>query len=183
MDFRTVERKIIVSSRFFTLISVFGSLAGSLLMFFLGFFNIYEAFAIGLDRGTENGTQFGTNAVISVIEGLDRFLIGIVMLYFSYGVYSLFIHPEETEEALSLPIWLQIKQIGQLKQVIAEVIIIVLFVLFLRVALQTFTKDAFLGWPEIAQFLLLPLSVMLLAVALRLVNLHPKPPLPTKPDA
>ena len=196
MNIRRIERRIIVGSRFLTALAVLGSLAASMLMFFLGLFNIYEAFRFGLSDQSVNGYPFGTSAVISVIEGLDRFLIAIVLLYFAYGVYSLFIHPETAEEDLSLPAWLRIRQIGQLKQVVAEVILVILFVLFLRVALESFREpDLALSWREMATFLLLPFSAMLLAIALRLVELHPKSgqrgrpgavdekPLPRNPDS
>lgn len=176
MNLRNIERRIIVSSRFFTVLAVVGSLAASVLMFFLGLFNIYEAFRYGLNKGPEGNAPFGTEAVISVIEGLDRFLIAIVLLYFAYGVYSLFIHPEEAEEELALPAWLRVRQIGQLKQVVAEVIIVVLFVLFLRVALQSFQEpNVEMSLAQIGTLALLPISTMLLALALRLVELHPKP--------
>jgi uncharacterized membrane protein YqhA len=125
--------------------------------------------------GTD-GVRPGSASVISIIEGLDRFLIAIVLLYFSYGVYSLFIHPEQHETELALPAWLRVQQIGQLKQVVAEVIIVVLFVLFLRVALEAYQgPDISLSWLKIAGLLLLPLCTALLALALRLVELHPKP--------
>lgn len=176
MNLRDVERRIVVGSRIFTIIAVVSSLAASILMFFLGLYNVYEAFRYGLSAEPTEEAPFGTSAVISVIESLDRFLIAIVLLYFAYGVYSLFIHPKEGEEELSLPAGLRIRQIGQLKQVVAEVIIVILFVLFLRVALETFRGPHIeMSLPRIATFLLLPLSTMLLAIALRLVELHPKP--------
>lgn len=178
---------MVVGSRFLTAAAVLGSLAGSVLMFYVGLANIWEAFHEGLPLGGaasgegtgENEGSLGTAAVIGVIEALDRFLIAIVLLYFAYGVYSLFIHPEqdakEAERAVALPGWLRVRQIGQLKQVVAEVIIVVLFVLFLRVALQAFdgsqtTFDA----GRIATLLLLPVATLLLAASLRLVQLHPK---------
>lgn len=174
-ELKRIERRIVVGSRFFTLFAVFGTLSSSVLMFFLGLFNVYEAFRRGL-TATEETAPFGTRAVISVIEGLDRFLIAIVLLYFAFGVYSLFIHPEKPEEELALPKWLQVKQIGQLKQVVAEVIIIILFVLFLRVALQTFQDpNQPLTWLALAKLTILPVCTLLLALALRLVELHPKP--------
>jgi uncharacterized membrane protein YqhA len=181
LDLRQIERRIVVSSRFTTMIAVVGSLAGAVLMFFLGLYNIYEAFRYGLIEPTSEKAQFGTAAVISVIEGLDRFLIAIVLLYFGYGVYSLFIHPEQAEEELAIPAWLRVTQIGQLKQVVAEVIVVVLFVLFLRVVLQSFREpNVSMSWLQIATFALLPVSTALLALSLRLVELHPKP---AKPQA
>ncbi|MGR3323553.1 MAG: YqhA family protein [Pseudooceanicola sp.] len=175
MNLSSIERQIVVGSRYLTAFAVLGSLAGAILMFVLGLFNIYLAFADGL-LVTDDDKQYGSAAVISVIEGLDRFLIGIVLLYFAYGVYSLFLHPERSRQELALPDWLRVRQIGQLKQVVAEVIIVVLFVLFLRIALQAFhSPTAPLEWRQIATLLVLPISVVLLALALRLVQLHPKP--------
>jgi uncharacterized membrane protein YqhA len=176
VDIREIERKIIVSSRFLTVSAVFGSLAGAVLMFFLGLYNIYRAFTEGLKLPEDEEESFGAGAVISVIEALDRFLIAIVLLYFAYGVYMLFLHPEKTEKSLALPDWLQIREIGQLKQVVAEVIIVVLLVLFLRIALQVFhDSNATLEPMALATLLALPLSILLLALSLRLVQLHPKP--------
>ncbi|KZY36247.1 hypothetical protein A3731_02230 [Roseovarius sp. HI0049] len=182
MKLADMERRIVLSSRYMSIAAVIGSLAGSVLMFFLGLYNIYRAFAEGLQvPEEEDATAFGSEAVISVIEGLDRFLIAIVLLYFAYGVYSLFLHPESSQRELALPDWLKVKQVGQLKQVVAEVIIVVLFVLFLRVALQAFhSSDAVFAWKQLATLMVLPVSVFLLACALRMVQLHPKPR--TDPD-
>lgn len=176
MDLRRLERGAIVATRFLTLIAVFGSLAGSLLMFFLGIVKVYTAFSdVFRDPYGDENIAFGATGIIGVIESLDRFLIAIVLLYFAYGVYSLFIHPEEREEHLALPAWLRVRQIGQLKQVVAELIVVILFVLFLRQALQAFSgADATLTWNAIVTLLLLPLSTVLLGLALKLVELHPK---------
>ena len=177
MRINDIERRIVVGSRFLSVAAVLGSFAGSILMCGLGLYNIYLAFTEGLRLPDGGEESFGAAAVISVIEALDRFLIAIVLLYFAYGVYTLFLHPGRSQQELALPDWLRVKQIGQLKQVVAEVIIVVLFVLFLRQALQAFsTPGAILGWASIASLLILPVSIALLALALRLVELHPKPP-------
>ena len=181
MKLSNIERRIVVGSRFLSVAAVIGSFAGSILMFLLGLYNIYRAYAEGLRLPENEDDRFGAAAVISVIEGLDRFLIAIVLLYFAYGVYTLFLHPERSQQELALPAWLRVRQIGQLKQVVAEVIIVVLFVLFLRLSLQAFTSpSAEMGWQQIASLLILPISIFLLALALRLVELHPKP---SSPDA
>ena len=190
---REVERSIVLSTRFLTIMAVVGSLASSILMFYLGLYDIFVAFEHGLSSPMEAAEQSspgalcspGALSVIKVIEGLDRFLIAIVLLYFAYGVYSLFIRPEqalqETRQELAFPSWLRVKEIGQLKQVVAEVIIVILFVLFLRVALQIFQgENMTLNWPQIVTLLTLPVCAAFLAFALRLVELHPKPSRPTK---
>jgi len=99
-------------------------------------------------------------------------------------VYSLFIRREQSGNDLPLPAWLRVKQIGQLKQVVAEVIVVILFVLFLRAVLQSFQDPlALMTWERIMTFLPLPACTMRLALALRLVRLHPKPDRPILEDA
>ena len=171
-----MERYIVVGSRFLTIPAVIGSLCGSVLMFAQGVRNIFDAYVNSWRASyAADSPSKGTASMISVIESLDRFLIAIVLLYFAYGVYSLFIHPEEHETELALPAWLRVGQIGQLKQVVAEVIIVVLLVLFLRIALEAFQVPRVeMSWQQIATFLLLPVCTALLALALRLVQLHPK---------
>jgi len=171
------ERGIVFGARYMAFIAVIGSLAASLLMFVLGFTNVIGAFlywwpgAVG-----PNHLAASSAAIISVIEALDRFLIAIVLLYFANGVYALFIRRERPLEGIPLEHWIRVNSIGQLKQVVAEVIIVVLFVLFLRVALEIYQQpDAQPSWRQIAFVLLLPTSTLMLALALRVVELHPKP--------
>ncbi|MCU0790032.1 MAG: YqhA family protein [Nitratireductor sp.] len=176
MNFRQIERNIIVASRFFTVLAALGSLAGSLLMFGLGVLSIVRAYGPGSTFETTTVHDFSMGAVINVIEALDRFLIGIVLLYFAYGVYSLFIHPGEPKERIAIPDWLRVREIGQLKQVVAELILVIIFVLFLRAVLEAFSRPRIVeDWLALASLALLPASGMLLALALRLVELHPKP--------
>jgi len=177
------ERQLVLLSRLLTAAAVLCSLAGAVLMFVLGLTNIYEAYAVWLPGGsTPPDTKVAPSsaAIIMVIEALDRFLIAIVLLYFGYGVYSLFIRPESREQDLALPSLLAVRQIGQLKQVVAEVIIVILFVLFLRNALEAFQGPrSTMTLDEIATILVLPVCAALLGLALRLVELHPKPTRPT----
>ncbi len=150
-------------------------------MFVLGLFSIFRAYQpVAMPDGLEP-RDFSTSAVINVIEALDRFLIGMVLLYFAYGVYSLFIHPGEPKERIAIPEWLRVREIGQLKQVVAELILVIIFVLFLRAVLEAFSHPRFAAdWLTLASLALLPFSGLLIALALRLVELHPKPERPSK---
>ncbi len=186
MKFNDLEKAFFWGTRFFTLIAVAASLGGALLMFYIGAENTFAAFSqqFGERPVPVEGLPEDEATVISLMVALDNFLIGVVLLFFAYGVYGLFVRPDFNSRDLGLPEWMHVEQIGQLKQTIAEVIIVVLFVLFLRIALQTFQSGAEapslarLGW-----FLMLPLSILMLAGALRLVELHPKlrPSRPAKP--
>lgn len=178
MKFNDLEKGFFWGTRFFTLVAVLASLGGALLMFYIGAENTLAAFSqqLGAEPSSLEGLPEDEATVISLMVALDNFLIGVVLLFFAYGVYGLFVRPDFNSRDLGLPEWMHVEQIGQLKQTIAEVIIVVLFVLFLRIALQTFQSGAEppsllrIGW-----FLMLPFSILMLAGGLRLVELHPKP--------
>lgn len=178
MKINRVEKFFFTATRLFTLVAVAASLGGALLMFYLGAENTFNAFAHQFTTSSKpvEGLPDDEATVISLMVALDNFLIGVVLLFFGYGVYGLFVRPDFNSRDLGLPEWLHVDQIGQLKQTLAEVIVVVLFVLFLRVALQTFQSGAgAITLAGIGRFLMLPLAIVLLAAALRLVELHPKP--------
>lgn len=173
-----IEQPLIDSARFLTLFAVVGSLAASLLMFLLGVKKVVDAYLFWLPTGVsrDEGIARDASAIIGVIEALDRFLIAIVLLYFAYGVFSLFLRRRDREEDAKLTSRLEVQSIGQLKQVVAEVILVVLFVLFLRVALEIYGSPGLkLSWSQIATIIVLPVSTAFLALSLRLAELHPKP--------
>lgn len=181
IDWKETERRLLFGTRLVTLVAVISSFAGSLLMFWLGLINTWKAFATQLGD-TGGPLPAGDLTVIHLIGALDRFLIAIVLMFFGYGIYVLFVRPEATPAQLGLPEWLHVESIGQLKQTLAEVIIIVLFVLFLRVALETFVAGApGFDWMESLGFLLLPIAILLLAAGLWMAQLHPKPPRISRP--
>lgn len=171
-----VEQNFFWMTRLLTLTAVLSSIAGAVLMFFLGATKTLRAFAVQL--GTEElaeGVPADVGAVIWLMDALDHFLIALVLLFFGYGVYGLFIRPDYRAVEIGLPSWIHVERIGQLKQTLAEVIIVVLFVLFLREALQTFHSGVVVMTPMgMGRFLLLPISILVLSAALRLVQLHPK---------
>lgn len=65
-------------------------------------------------------------AAIALIELMDTFLIATALLVFSIGMYELFI------EDLSLPNWLVIHNLHDLKSKLGSVIILVMAVTFLK---------------------------------------------------
>lgn len=174
MDTKPIERRIAIGARLVTLLAVMGSSLGAVIMIIIGLEDMISAVSIQLG-GDPGGLPAADATAIKIISALDRFLMAIVLLYFAYGIYALFVRPEIPPEDLGIPRWLHIEGIGQLKQTLAEVIVVVLFVLFLRVAVETFVAHApELSWSELLKLLILPVSIMLLAAALKLAELHPK---------
>lgn len=134
----------------------------------------FVVFAIGLKKVSISIWQYLTGVQIKaelahlkpediligdVIESLDASLVGLVLLYFGYGIYSLVFLGEGEAEKRGVPAWLIPKSIGQMKETLAHVIIVVLFVLFARLVWEHLDN---LTW----EVLILPAATALLALAL-----------------
>lgn len=174
-----IEKLVFKITRVSALAAIFASWVGAILMFVLGVTLTYDAFIAIAFGHSETGLDLPRDeaTVIYLIEALDRFLIAVVLIYFGFGLYGLFIRPGQQPSDIGFPDWLHVDSIGELKQTVAEVIIVILFVLFLSVAFQTFHSDLeTITLSEVARLLLLPVSILLLAAALKLAELNPKKP-------
>jgi uncharacterized membrane protein YqhA len=155
--------------RFVTIIPVICSFFGSLLMFYVGAVKTVKAFRVYLLHGTAGSERipsyldFSEQATILVVEAVDAFLLGLVLLVFSIGVYTLFIGELKLAGAEERFAWMRIHSIEKLKKVLMEVVLVVLAVLFLRVALYEAEN---LEWV----LLVLPTGIALLALTIKLVG-------------
>ncbi|CAK9152287.1 unnamed protein product [Ilex paraguariensis] len=139
----TVER-VIFDFRFLALLAVGGSLAGSLLCFLNGCVYIIEAYKIywtSCVKGIHTGQM-----VLRLVEAIDVYLAGTVMLIFGMGLYGLFISnvppnvPPTVDRALKgsslfgmfalkeRPKWMQISSLDELKTKVGHVIVMILLV-------------------------------------------------------
>lgn len=152
--------------RYMTIIAVIAALAGAFLLFLIGGFHTFEAFifALGLDEAAgQDGTQ---TAVVQIIESLDNFLLGFVLLYFAYSTYFLFVAKENSAEVrtkIEIPAWLKVEDLGHMKRVLLEVILVLLAVFFLKLVI---TEDEALQWTV----LIIPVTIVAIAVSLKLVH-------------
>ncbi|KVI00810.1 Uncharacterized protein family UPF0114 [Cynara cardunculus var. scolymus] len=81
--------KVIFDFRFLALLAVGGSLAGSLLCFLNGCVYIVDAYKVywtSCSKGVHTGKM-----VLRLVEAIDVYLAGTVMLIFAMGLYGLFI--------------------------------------------------------------------------------------------
>lgn len=153
--------------RFLSIIAVAFSALGSLLMFLVGAEKTVKALRIYF-----LGDQLTTNppppphldstdqAIIAIVESVDVFLIGIVLMIFALGVYYLFIRELPAPPTRA---WLHVTSVEQLKKSLMEVILVVLSVMFLREML-------YLGEAWTFESLAIPMGVALFAVALKLLD-------------
>ncbi|XVE65425.1 hypothetical protein DITRI_Ditri07aG0179300 [Diplodiscus trichospermus] len=132
--------KAIYRCRFLTLLAVFGSLTGSFLCFIKGCTYIISSFAeYFVDRG---------KVIFLLVEAIDVYLLGTVMLVFGMGLYELFvcnldIAKSQSEEKITSrsnlfglfalkerPRWLEIKSVSELKTKLGHVIVMLLLIGF-----------------------------------------------------
>ncbi len=154
--------------RFVALIAVVSAAGGSLLMFYLGAVKTVKAYRIYFlgepltaDPAPPQHLDVPEQTMIAIIESMDAFLVALVLLIFGGGIYGLFIGRLPAGHATSP--WLSITTIGRLKQVVVEVVLVILAVLFLR---QVLFLGENIAWPSLA----IPVGMVLLAASLKLVS-------------
>ncbi|MDX6746542.1 YqhA family protein [Polaribacter sp. PL03] len=89
----------------------------------------------------------------------------MVLFIFAHGVYTLFISNKKYDDGKNVLKWIRTPNIGHLKNVLAEVIVIILFVKFLEVV---FVNIDNLKW----EIIILPISIVLLALGLKFLKLN-----------
>ena len=123
-------------SRLMVLLAVVFGLIGAVILFIVASVDIYESakFVITTYLNHAHPETFHEDVVGGIIGAVDLYLIGVVMLLFSFGLYELFISDidiakDETGEDNKI---LAIHSLDQLKDKISKVIVMVLVVGFFQ---------------------------------------------------
>ena len=125
------------------LIGSAGAMVGALLMFLQGSSFLYHAW---------HDFFTGQQVVVPVLEAVDAFLFGIVLVIFAYGIAIGFVFSLPEGYGRRLPNWMKVEGVGQLKATLAEVVIVVLIVIFARVVVGSVELEKPFDW----QLLVLP---------------------------
>ncbi len=118
------------SLRYICIAAVISLFAGAVLMSVIGAertlnaFNIY-LFGPGPVQLPHHLNQ-GSLASVALVQAVDAFLFALVLLIFSYGIYTLFIANVTDTGKTKLPRWLHIESISELKTTLIQVIIVIL---------------------------------------------------------
>ena len=149
--------------RYAAAIAVISSFFSSLLLFIVGgvktFKGIYNYFNFFVSSPASGHLTPEDKAVATIIESLDAFLIALVLIYFGYAIYSLAISKNQVLEQYC-PDWLTAHSVGELKETLCQLIIVILFVLFARMV--------WLSLPDLSwDILILPVSIALLSLSLK----------------
>ncbi len=102
-------------------IAVLGLAATALICFGWGVAKTYDFATVLFDEGANSDA-----AVIIVLEIIDTFLLATVLAILAIGLFELFIHD------LPGPQWLVIRDLGDLKGKVSDVIILLLAIKFLE---------------------------------------------------
>jgi uncharacterized membrane protein YqhA len=74
------------------------------------------------------------NPGLMLVEALDSFMLGILFIIFSYGIYRIFVlHHEDNAR---FPSWLNVHSFSELKFLLWETVLVALIVFSLRVLVQ-----------------------------------------------
>lgn len=161
--------KTVFSARWVSLVAVVFSAVGAVLMFIVG--GVTTIQSVGAYLGTGEHEAFTSDAAleatVDVVTALDQFLLGLVLLVFAFGIYSLFLstETEEERERIGAPAWLQVTSVSELKIKLLETVSVLLAVLFLKGILKG-PADASIEWSS----LVVPLAVALFAVTVWLIR-------------
>lgn len=157
---------IIWNFRFFVLLPVIFGLLGAIRFFMIGTFDVWAGLRLKFDMTDPEGEV--TNQIVSyVIGGIDYYLIGIVLLIFSYGIYELFISKIDIRFEDDTNI-LQSETLEELKGKLVQVIVVALIV-------SLFKKMLGIEISSASDFVYVALTIFLISVSSYLLQLHQKP--------
>ncbi len=150
---------------YIAVVAVVGSLFGSVLMMFIGAYHVLLSFVVALGIGEGLFTLGSTTEATGLIlESIDNFLLGFILLYFAYSMYYLVTLPEDRRRLgqVRMPSALRVANLDEMKRTILIVIIVSLSVYLLQeitVAETTFEL----------QDLYIPFGILAIALAVRLI--------------
>ena len=130
---------------------------GSLVLFLQGSLYLYRGWHTLLQPVNIGGKQL----TVPVLEAVDFFLFGIVLVIFVYGVAIGFVFTLPEGFGKRLPAWVNVAGVGQLKETPTEVV--VLIVIFARTVVEVVGKFDL-------SMLVLAVSILFIAAALRLID-------------
>ena len=132
-------RQILGTSRFLIILAVLGTFVASATLQVFGLLRVV-AVIVDLVRLGDVSASAGKALIADTVAIIDIFLIGTVLFVISAGLYQLFVQTD-----ISLPAWLKIESLDDLKENLTEVIIVALLVAFLGQAIEWTGDVAILG--------------------------------------
>jgi len=159
-----IFEKLLLQARFITFLAVIFSLLGAIIIFIVASYDVlnvlFDAWHYFIDKNSDS--NFHDDVLSVIIGAIDLYLMALVLLIFSFGVYELFICEikDAKEKGLSV---LEVHSIDQLKDKLAKVIIMVLIVKF-------FQKVMYIKYVTPIDMLYLAGAIFLIALGFYFLN-------------
>jgi len=158
---------ILLKLRFVVVLASIGVIAAAGLMFWEGLVTLWYAFTfVRIDPDLA--------VIAAVMRATDKLLFAIVLVIFGCAITLGFLVAPSPERRAALPDWMIIDSVAELKNLFIQMIILYLVVHFATLVAET---DQMPQWNA----LVLPISILLLAAAMKLIasspHAHPGEPL------
>jgi uncharacterized membrane protein YqhA len=153
--------RLLWSTRLWTMFAVVFGLIGAFVLFVVASVDVFVVAkdVIHIYANHLHPENFHEMVVSAIIGAVDLYLIAIVMLIFSFGIYELFISDIDIAEGKKGSKILSITSLDVLKDKLAKVIVMVLVVIF-------FKKAMYLEYKEALDLIYLSVSILAISVGL-----------------
>lgn len=160
-----IFESLLWNGRLFVILAVIFSMVGAIILFIVASVDIFNVAGetISVYVNHEHPDNFHEMVVGGIIGAVDLYLMAVVMLIFSFGLYELFISDIDAMKNSYASKVLEIHSLDQLKDKLAKVIVMVLVVSFFQRVLHT----QYNGAQELLYF-----AASILALAIALYYLH-----------
>jgi uncharacterized membrane protein YqhA len=116
-------RKILGLTRYAVLIPSIASIIGALLLMAQGSISI-----VSIVINAVLNQVYLKDTIVDVLTAVDAILLGTVLLVIGYGLYELFV-----DTRLEVPMWLQVRDLDDLKSKLIGVVVAIIAVVFVGV--------------------------------------------------
>ncbi len=164
----TFFESILWKSRLIAVLAVIFGMIGAFVLFVVASFDIYKmvCYAYQFFSAHAHSDDFHMQLIGGVIGAVDLYLIAVVLLIFSFGIYELFISEiDDAENTIIGSKILSIHSLDELKDKIGKVVVMVLIVSF-------FKRVMHMHFSTPLEMLYLAGSILALALALYYLHKH-----------
>jgi uncharacterized membrane protein YqhA len=141
--------RILAATRYSAVIPAVASILGAILLMVQGSIAMVQVIIDVITEGTKLKLT-----IVDVLTAVDAILLGTVLLVIGYGLYELFI-----DEDLSVPVWLQVHDLDDLKSKLIGVVVAIIAVIFVGVYVDVDRADEVISYGVGAGALVVGLAI------------------------
>ena len=159
-----IFEKCLWDTRLIVLLPVIFSLLGAVVLFIIGTIDIVTYTKYYFMYSVEHPVT-SDDFIVAVIRAIDFYLVGVILLIFSFGLYELFISEIDFFEDSEASNTLKTHSLEQLKDRIGKTIIMVLIIYLFKVSMHVHYNSPI-------DVLILASSILALSIALYAAHKH-----------